>query len=51
MKNLVAYFAGAAKDLQKLLDGMPTIEEDIKKTASVLQANAALVKLYGTKND
>lgn len=48
MKRLVAYFEGAAKDLQELIDSQPTIEQDIINMAVVLQANAALMN---TKND
>lgn len=43
MKNLIAYFEGQAKELQGLINE-PT--GGIEKTAAVLQANAAFVKMY-----
>lgn len=49
MKNLIAYFEGAAKDLQKLIDDpMLSTEQNIKNMAITLQANAALMN---TKHD
>lgn len=40
MKNLIAYFEGAAKDLNVLIDE-PT--GSVEKMAAVLQANATLM--------